>query len=240
MTWFDLGRFAAATLAACAGAAAVAQWMRGQTSAGSPSAPTPPESPRFPPRFRAWDWRIHLVTLVGASLLLTWVNREAGWPVWAQSLLLLHLLYPLAILDLATLQVDERLVLAGLLLRLGAAFLWERPHLPGLLLGVLTGAGMLTLTAVGYRAVRGRSGLGEGDAGVLALIGAFVGWEGIFAVLLLAAGAGLLVGLAALLTLRKPLDTAIPFVPFLCLAGLLVHLAQRLGLAPALPLPWPG
>lgn len=175
---------------------------------------------------------VHGSALAAAALGLAWVNRDLSAFALSQSLLLLLLLYPLAMLDWVTLEVDQRVVLGGLLLRLGAVVWGDRLHTVDALLGMLAGAGMITLAALAYRALRGRAGLGEGDAGVLALAGGFVGWAGLPPVLLLAASGGALVGLVVLRLQRKPLDTPIPFVPFLCAAALAVHVAQRLG--------WPG
>ena len=80
--------------------------------------------------------------------------------------------------------------------------------------------------AFGYRRLRGRDGLGEGDPKLLAAIGAWVGVAGLASVLLGAA----LAGLAWALVLRGrgqvlTATTALPFGPFLALACWAVLLA---------------
>ena len=82
----------------------------------------------------------------------------------------------------------------------------------------------------GSGSVRGRDGLGLGDAKLLAAIGAFVGLNLLPLTLLLAACAGLLAaGAAALAGRRMTSATAIPFGPFLALSGWLLFLyADRL------------
>ncbi len=72
----------------------------------------------------------------------------------------------------------------------------------------------------------------------MALIGAFVGWRGLPAALLLSTVAGLLVGFPGLLLARRPLGDPLPFVPFLCLGGLAVHLLQAAGVV-LFPFPLP-
>jgi prepilin signal peptidase PulO-like enzyme (type II secretory pathway) len=225
-------RYVIAALVATAVAAAVHVWLnrtrRGQGVEGRPNACLPPKAaPDVLGQAGVWLW--HAAVLVPLSLMLAWLDRTASLFGFMQSLLLLCLLYPLAVLDWYTLQVELRLVLGGLLLRLAGLLVFDRARVPEAMLGMLAGAGTLALAALAYRAVRGRAGLGEGDAGVMAIAGAFTGWNGLLPVLLLAAAAGSLLGLAALLLLRKPLDTPIPFVPFLCAATLAVHAAQRLG-----------
>ena len=92
-------------------------------------------------------------------------------------------------------------------------------------------AGYLGLRAVGllYSALRGREGLGHGDAKLLAAAGAWVGVRALPQVVLLAALAGL--GAAACMRLagiRLGAQSALPFGPFLAFATWLVWLAPAL------------
>ena len=78
------------------------------------------------------------------------------------------------------------------------------------------GYGCFVLIAWLYHKIRGRDGLGLGDAKLFAAAGAFVGWQGLPLVLLVASGGGVVAIL--LLRLRGrvigPTDI-IPFGPFL-------------------------
>ena len=64
-----------------------------------------------------------------------------------------------------------------------------------------------------YCWIRHRSGIGRGDAKLLAASGAWVGWQGLPMIILLASG----LGLAMVLLLRR-FDRPIPFGPFLAVA----------------------
>ena len=77
-------------------------------------------------------------------------------------------------------------------------------------------------TARGYRAMTGREGLGGGDVKLMAMIGAFAGWDGVPGILFWSALTGSFWGIG-LMILRKDvsLTTPLPFAPFLCLAALL-------------------
>lgn len=93
----------------------------------------------------------------------------------------------------------------------------------------MVGFAVFAFIAKLYRRIRGRDGLGLGDAKLLGALGAWVGWQGLPTVVLYAAGAGLLWALARSLVRPgrfKPLDPKqrLPFGPFLCLAGWLVWL----------------
>ncbi len=85
-------------------------------------------------------------------------------------------------------------------------------------------AGFILLRGMGalYRRLRGREGLGQGDAKLLAAIGAWVGWQALPMMLLGAA----LFGIATALLRREGFraQTVVPFGPGLALAGWLVWL----------------
>ena len=100
-------------------------------------------------------------------------------------------------------------------------------------LGLLAGAGLLYLLGFLYEALRKRQGLGEGDPALLGLVGLWVGWPGLGPVLLIASLSGILIGGLWLWFRKQPLfHSPIPFGPFLCLGGLLVHLLQQFGWIP--------
>jgi len=69
-------------------------------------------------------------------------------------------------------------------------------------LGALVGGGFVVAVALLYRRLRGREGIGLGDAKLMAAAGAWVSWSGLPTVLLLSAAAGLFGGL-----LRQRLTT---------------------------------
>lgn len=169
------------------------------------------------------------LALGGSSLALAFLPQLQSPVALSQALLLLYVLYPLAILDAVTLTVEVPLVLGGLLLRMATLLTLQRGLVADMMGGMLGGAGLLYLVGFFYRWLRGREGLGEADAAVMGLIGAFVGWQGILPVILLATVAGLLIGFPLLLARRKPLHTPLPFGPYLCAAGLLVYLARLEG-----------
>ncbi len=141
-------------------------------------------------------------------------------------------LYLLAIMDFKTLQVEPWLIAISLVSRL----LWLGLEDGGLgllldgLTGALLGAGGLFLVGFFYRWLRGRAGLGEGDAAVLAAIGVHVGVLGIWWVVLVSSSLALLVGPFWLLLQRKPLwGSPLPFALFLGAGGVLVRFFQLHG-----------
>lgn len=181
-----------------------------------------------PPRHPAWRL-LHPLVLGLASLGLSQLPALADPLALSQALLLLYLLYPLALLDALTLRIEPALVLGGIVLRVAFVLVLRRAEAADMLGGLLGGTGLLALVGFAYAWVRGREGLGEGDPALLGLIGAFVGWRGLLPVVLLGTATGLLAGAPGLLLLRRPLNTPLPFAPFLCVGGLLVYLLQVYG-----------
>lgn len=150
--------------------------------------------------------------LEGAAL---WAASGAGWTLLA-----------LAWIDAEWMILPDVLTLPLLAAGLAAVWWFDVEALSDHALAA--GLGWLALWAVaaGYRRLRGRDGLGEGDAKLLGALGAWVGLAGLADVLLGAALTGL--AWAGLLRLRgraMSATTALPFGPFLALAGWVVLLA---------------
>ncbi len=112
-------------------------------------------------------------------------------PAGLAGALLGWILLALAVLDARHLWLPDRLTwpLLGLGLLGGAAGL--PPPLSDRAIGAALGFAALWLVAAGYRRLRGRDGLGGGDPKLLAAIGAWLGWQPLSWVVLLAALGGL-------------------------------------------------
>ena len=169
------------------------------------------------------------------SLLLTALAAAAlGISAWMfappgtlhLTLCLGALLLALSIIDIRSFTLPDPLT-AGIVL-LGIAMVWLtrpeewRAHAIGGLAGYL----VLVAIEVGYRRLRGRDGIGRGDAKLLGGLGVWTGWMGL-APIMLAASASALIGVIALAVtgIRKAdADTAIPFGPFIALGGWVVWL----------------
>jgi leader peptidase (prepilin peptidase)/N-methyltransferase len=67
--------------------------------------------------------------------------------------------------------------------------------------------------------VTGKEGLGYGDFKLLAALGAWLGWQAILPVLLLASLAGAVIGLILIVFGGRERSAPLPFGPFLAAAG---------------------
>ena len=157
---------------------------------------------------------IALISLAVDTRLDAWLDALFGF--W---------LLALGWIDLRRWILPDVLTLPLIAAGLAAAALWAPDDLADRVIGAVGGYVGLRLAAWAYRRWRGREGLGGGDAKLLAGIGAWTGAVGLPSVVFGAAAMGLAAAGAMALagqSLRR--DSAVPFGPFLAIAGWLVWL----------------
>jgi leader peptidase (prepilin peptidase)/N-methyltransferase len=88
------------------------------------------------------------------------------------------------------------------------------------LIGLLAGGGVLYSVAYFYYLLRKADGMGGGDIKLLAMIGAWLGWQSLPFVIFASSLSGSIVGLIAMFYQKKGGRTRIPFGPFLSLSAL--------------------
>jgi leader peptidase (prepilin peptidase)/N-methyltransferase len=142
--------------------------------------------------------RRHLAAEAGAAMIGIAAILAHPMPLAAVTAILGWWLFLLAALDLEHEWLPDRLTWPLLAAGLAAGWGGFGPSFDSRLIGAAAGFVALFLIAQGYRALRGREGLGGGDPKLFAAIGAWLGWTQLPFVLV---GAGLL-GLAALLLKR--------------------------------------
>lgn len=172
--------------------------------------------------------RYPLVELL-TGILSAWVAARFGFGFTAvAALLLTWFLIALTFVDIDHQLLPDSLTLP--LLWLGLTLSLWGPHgdlpLPVDVRSSLIGAvaGYLSLWSVYhlFRLVTGKEGMGYGDFKLLAALGAWLGWQMLLPVILIAAVAGAVVGIALLAIRRQSRATPIAFGPFLAVAGWLV------------------
>lgn len=170
------------------------------------------------------SWFYPAVEIAALGIAVWSVSILPGWLAWAGAGLGWSLLV-LAIIDAWHLVLPDEITLP--LIPAGLAVAWAidpvllAPHA----LGAAFGFTFIAVARALYARVRGREGIGLGDAKLLAAAGAWVSWQGVPGVLLLAA-AGALAGhgLSAWLSGRNLVDQELPFGPYIAGAFWLVWL----------------
>lgn len=90
----------------------------------------------------------------------------------------------------------------------------------GSLIGLLAGGGVFYAISLSYFLLRKQEGLGGGDIKLLAMLGAFLGWQSLFFIIFASSVTGSIGGLIAMRSQKKGGATRIPFGPFLAVSGL--------------------
>lgn len=173
-------------------------------------------------------WQIEGACAIIGALALG-LRPDLGGAAWA---LLGWLLLTLAVLDKRHFWLPDVLTLPLAFLGLTVGLWATGVTLGDRAIGAVAGYGVLLVVALGYRALRGREGLGLGDAKLLGALGAWFGWQALPLILLLSTSLGLLAVLAGAAvgrmtsgTSRVPLGTflAIGAVPGWWVSTLLVR-----------------
>ncbi|MCF8027136.1 MAG: prepilin peptidase [Desulfobacteraceae bacterium] len=141
---------------------------------------------------------------------------------------LIYFLLICALITISLIDLDHRIIpdsisLPGIAAGFLAAFLLPELSWLDSLIGILIGGGILYAVALGYYLFAGKEGMGGGDIKLLAMLGAFIGWKGVFFTIFAASLIGTAVGVAMMIASGKNLKFAVPFGPFLS-AGAVIYL----------------
>ena len=174
--------------------------------------------------------RLYPAIEFGALAVALWAaSAVSGWLLWASCLLGWTLL-ALAVIDIRALLLPDALTLPLIAAGLAAAYAIDPAELLDHAAGAAAGYAGFVLIELAYARLRGRAGLGRGDAKLLGAAGAWVSWSGLPFVVLLAALAALAATAVARLARRPGAGAGafavnpVAFGPWLALGTWLVWL----------------
>ncbi len=161
-----------------------------------------------------------IVELCMALLSLALYNRFGFSLILPFYFLFLAALLVIIFIDIHLQIIPDKISLPGILIGFASSFFnplvsWQESGL-----GILLGGGILYAVAKGYSLLTGREGMGGGDIKLLAMIGAFLGYQCLLYVIFFSSLTGSVVGIAAMFQQKKGGQTRIPFGPFLSLAAM--------------------
>jgi leader peptidase (prepilin peptidase)/N-methyltransferase len=165
-----------------------------------------------------------IVELVTGALFVLVIWMTPPGPLLATRLILVCILIALFGIDLEHQILPNVITLPGIAIGLLLSLI-APPGWKDALLGALLGAGVLYAIAGAYYLWRREEGMGMGDVKMLAMIGAFLGWQAVLVTLVLSSFAGAVIGLALMAAERGNMKFALPFGTFLAIGAVVAMLA---------------
>lgn len=172
------------------------------------------------------SFRYFAVELISASILVFLFNHFGLGSMFIIISLLITSLIVVSFIDLEHELIPDVLTLPGLGLGIVISFIF--PHLQGTeahllglwksALGVLVGGGVIYAMGIVGKAIFKKESMGGGDVKLLAMIGAFVGWEKVLVTFFVAPLFGSVVGIILKIKEKKE---HIPYGPYLSLAAVI-------------------
>jgi leader peptidase (prepilin peptidase)/N-methyltransferase len=187
----------------------------------------------------------------GLALLALW--RLGATPAALVAFVFTATLLLITFIDFDHLFIPDEVSLPGILIGLAISAAPGGIGLANAALGAALGGGLLWLVAWSYERATGAEGMGLGDVKLIAMMGAFLGWQAIPIILIVASIGGSLAGVLVIFgphgrrqmaRVRRRLGwgalpvfvrraarrTAIPFGPFLALGAVVALYAPHLAL----------
>ncbi|MCU7555546.1 A24 family peptidase [Alteromonas sp. ASW11-19] len=159
---------------------------------------------------------VELLTAVVCTLA-AWHFGPSPQALWA--VLFTYILVALLFIDLDKMLLPDQLTLpllwVGLLISLNNVFVSPQDAILGAVAGYLSLWSVYWL----FKLATGKEGMGYGDFKLLAALGAFTGWQGLPVIILLSSLVGAIAGVTLMVVQRKGKSLAIPFGPYLAVAG---------------------
>ena len=129
--------------------------------------------------------------------------------------------------DLSHTMIPDVVTLPGIIVGLLGAALILPISVVDSLMGILVGGGILWFLAWISPYVFGKEGMGGGDIKLMAMVGAFLGWQPVLLAIMIGSLLGSLVGGGLIVTGVRRREQYIPFGPFLAIGSLLALLFHQ-------------
>lgn len=169
-------------------------------------------SPRYP-----------VVEALTAVVFVLLALRYGPGPGLAPALLFAWIMILVTLVDFDARIIPDAVTLTGTAVGLLLAALPGPPSLVDAMIGAAGGLVLLWGIAWAYERVTGKEGMGGGDIKFAALLGAFLGWQGLLLTLFLASVGGAVLGGVLIMSRKGSRNTSLPFGSFLAPAGLCVY-----------------
>jgi leader peptidase (prepilin peptidase)/N-methyltransferase len=162
-----------------------------------------------------------LVEILGGSFAL-FVYLKFGLTLEA----FIYYTFIISLIIITFIDIDHQIIpdvisIPGIPIGFAASFALPSVSLMDSLIGIVAGGGILFIVLWAYHLFTGIEGMGFGDVKLLAMIGAFMGWQGVIFTIFISSITGTIVGIVIMLRTKKGLKLAVPFGPFLSIGAIL-------------------
>ncbi len=161
------------------------------------------------------SWRYPLVEILHGFGFL-FILRQFGPSL--QTLIYLAFfssLVAVIFIDLSHQIIPDAITLPGIVIGVITASTILPPGPLNSLIGLFLGGGIFYLVAILSLKILKKEGMGGGDIKLIAMIGAFLGWQGVLLTIFLASLSGSIIGLSMILLRGRTRADLIPFGPYL-------------------------
>ena len=149
------------------------------------------------------------------AMLYVFLYIKFDLPVFIIFALLVTTLIIITFIDLDYQIIPNVITIPGIPIGLISTLLFLPHSIMSAIIGLLAGGGLLLLMAVIYP-----GGMGGGDIKMVAMLGAFLGWQKVFLTIFMGSLIGSIVGITMILLKKQGRKTKIPFGPYLALGAL--------------------
>jgi leader peptidase (prepilin peptidase)/N-methyltransferase len=164
--------------------------------------------------------RYPLVELTSAALVMACLWLYGPTTAWLFSSLFCLMTLTLGLIDLDTMLLPDQLTLPTLWIGLLVNSMSTFVSLNDALLGAVIGYLVLWSLYWAFKLTTGKEGMGYGDFKLLAMIGAWFGWQALPLTLLVSSLVGAIIGIGLVAFRRHQQNSPIPFGPYLAIAAL--------------------
>jgi len=162
-----------------------------------------------------------LVEFLMALITVALVNKFHLSPATASYFIFSAALLVIIFIDIRLQIIPDVISLPGIILGFLFSLVADTITWQSSLIGLLAGGGTLYIVALVYTLLRKMDGMGGGDIKLLAMIGAWLGWQSLPFVIFMSSITGSIIGIIAIRIQKRGGQTRIPFGPFLSFAALL-------------------
>ena len=156
------------------------------------------------------------------SIIVAW---HFGYtPQAAFALMLTWVLIALSFIDIDHQLLPDSITLPLLWLGLALSLFDVYTDTQASIIGAIAGYMVLWTIYQGFKLVTGKEGMGYGDFKLLALFGAWLGWQILPMIILLSSLVGAVIGITMIIFAKRDHNIPIPFGPYLAAAGWLALL----------------